>query len=159
MPEGIKTTVIFSYNSVDGFRPGWYKGARLFVHSIDEAKGIRWGSERCGGENSAERAFNTMRDLRRSFYRELNMPIEDVSEVYIYFGENTMISAFSLVSELKSKNPKARLVIVSCKCSWKEKLKIVADVNNLSRLGVEMLPCECGGQHFLGRLAKSVIKA
>jgi len=154
MPEEIKTTVIITYNSVEGFGPGWHQGARLFIHSLENG----WANEKGKGETPEQRRANTIIELAKSFPSELNVSIKTVDEFYIYAGEGTFASSLALMLDIAKANPKARMVLVACPCLWDYKVESVYGYNqNKDGCPIEIIPCECGGQHFLSRLAKQII--
>lgn len=154
MLAGLKTTVIISYNSVNGFRPGWHQGARLFIHALENG----WAYEKGKGQTPEERRRDIIIELEKSFSSELNVSLKTIDEFYIYAGE-TLDPSLALMFDIAQANPKARIVLVACPCLWDSKVEAVCSYNQLeSSCPIEIIPCECGGQHFLGKLARRILQ-
>jgi len=150
MSEQVKTTVLISYNAVDGFQSGWHGDKRLFVHANGDGK---WGSDTGSGENKRVRAQSVMGSLSHQFYGKLNVPVKDVDEFFIYAGTNAMKSALDMALRLRELSEGTKLTVVACSCDWEEKLRI------LKGSGIELLKCACGGQSRMGDIAQKVLAA
>ncbi len=144
------TTVIISYNQVNGFSPGWHGDGRLFIHANGAGK---WGSDTGYGSNDEQRARSVMGSLSHQFYGRFEVPIENVDVFYIYAGLNAFREAISMALTLKARAKNARVVVVACDCDWDQKLGM------LGGTGIELQGCSCGGQEKLGMIAKQILGA
>lgn len=143
----VKTTVLVSYNAVEGFSSGWRGDGRLFIHANDDGE---WGSGTGRGGNDMDRATSVMRSLEHNFYRELKVPVQDVDEFFLYAGLNAMKAALELALHLK-KLTGAGVTVVACSCDWDEKGRI------LRGSGVPLMKCLCGGQDKMADIARKVL--
>lgn len=135
------TSVIISYNPVDGYNSGWHESAkaRVFVCANDQG----YGSETGKGDTDYERAGSVMHDLGHDYY-DGKVPVKDVREYIVYSGLYAFRSAISMARMLKQESNVA-VTIVACSCEWPEKKQMVA------KAIIPLVRCECGGREFLGR--------
>jgi len=146
--QSVKTTVLISYNQIDGYGNGWHGDGKVFVHANADS---RWGSENGSGSSDRERASSVMGSLRHNFYGSLSVPVKDVDVFYIYAGLNAMESALGMARQLKEMVPEAKVAVVACDCDWGQKQQI------LRGSGIELLSCGCGGQSKMGRIAEMAL--
>lgn len=147
MARGVTgTTVLISYNPVNGFRSGWYARRRVFVCASDKG----FGSDIGGGKNDYERAGSVMHKLSGEYYRG-SVPVERVKHYFIYAGLYAMDQAIGIAKSLKSQSSNAPVTVVACSCDSSKKRAL------LDGTGIDITWCECGGHKTMGSIAESVI--
>lgn len=141
-----RTTVLISYNPVNGFSSGWHARRKVFVCANDAGRGADTGN----GENDRQRAGSVMHKLSGQFYRG-TVPVERVKHYYIYAGLNAFEQAIGIAKSLRTQN-QSPVTVVACNCETSEKREL------LEGTGINIKWCECGGRHTLGRIAEVAIK-
>ncbi len=140
-----KTTVLISYNKIDGFRSGWHAKNKVFICANDKGRGSETGQ----GEDRATKAGNVMHRLSGSYYHGA-VPVKQVEQYYVYSGLHAMRQAIGMAKSLRSES-QAPVTVVACNCDAREK------ENLLQGTGIDLIWCECGGETKMGQLAKATM--
>lgn len=140
------TTVVISYNDVAGFPSGWHGNQKLFVCANDAGMASRTGE----GKSDQRRAGSVMHRISGTFYRG-SVPVENVQRFFVYAGLNALEGAVAMAKGIWVKHPNAKITVVSCHCDRGRKRAL------LEGTSIDMISCECGGQHTLGRIAREAL--
>jgi hypothetical protein len=133
--NGRKKAVVITYNSVNDFPDGKYKGNDwdVTVHSNDNTR--TWGRESAPG-------------MLDSIIHKLHGEVK-ADKVYLYAGLYAMDGALHAASHLARQG--IDLSIVACYCDWERKKSAA------KQMGVELIQSECGGRRTLSDIVKKYI--
>ena len=142
------TTVIISYNDVNGFSSGWHGNQQLFVCANDAGPAVNTGD----GNTTEQRLKSVTHKIADAYYKG-TIPIENVGCFYVYAGMHAFQSAIGIARILQRKCPLSDIALVSCKCDRRKKEILLWDTR------IRWIPCECGGNETLGEIASKAVLA
>lgn len=130
--EDGKTSVILTYNYVNGFPSGVHGDGRLAVIS--------------SGSRHYEESSKVLHDLMHEVYDREDFG--NVDMIYVYAGINAMSGALHAASNLVGES---RVTLVACTCEGEHKKRFAESQ------GIDIIFGECGGQRTLGRIAEQIL--
>ncbi len=145
MDSEIKTTVLISYNRIDGFCSGWHADGKVYVCANNAGRGRDTGE----GRDCDAKAGSVMHSISGQYYHG-TVPVEKVKRYYVYAGLHAMRQAIGMAKDLRSRS-QAPVTVVACDCESYEKR------NLLSGTGIDIIWCGCGGEVKMGRLAEAAV--
>ncbi|HLD54947.1 MAG TPA: hypothetical protein VJB35_01680 [Candidatus Nanoarchaeia archaeon] len=133
-----KATLVITYNSVENYEAGTYKGKNgpLVIYSHDNTR--TWGSEE---------ADNKLGQILHGLYNRINP--EDVEKIYLYVGRYAKDNALRAAQRMAGQGNK--LTLVACDCDNREKREVAKEI------GVPIIWSECGGRRTLEEIVKKVL--
>ncbi|OGF25085.1 hypothetical protein A2303_05685 [Candidatus Falkowbacteria bacterium RIFOXYB2_FULL_47_14] len=140
-----RTTVLISYNRVEGFESGWHGQKRLFVCANDAGRGSNTGE----GWSDNERAGSVMHSISGQYYHGA-VPVKSVKEYFVYAGLYAFEQAIHIARSLRKASGKPT-TLVACHCRSAQK------VDMLRLTGIRIIWSECGGSRTMGELGKKAI--
>jgi len=137
-----KTTLVMSYNEVEGFKPGSHGNGRVVIMKINKAD-----FEKPVDENEGFGVyFQTWGLCKR------------IEDAYIYIGDyesenDPRLKAFMAMLKTASAHIKDRskITLVGCNCEGERKRAFAKSG------GCPYINCECGGKKTLGRIVKDIL--
>lgn len=142
------TTLVTSYNDIDGYKQGSYGNGRVVIQKTDREK---WAK----GENTEAADLGV---LFETGFASIFGDVE-IDNAYVYLGEfnsleDPRFKAFqaSLSAVMKLIKDKSRIHIVGCHCGMDRKRHFC------QHEGFDFIQSECGGDATLGRIVRDILK-
>ncbi len=132
--NGRKRAVVITYNSVDGYPAGEYKGKEWDVTIYSNANTKTWGPDDAPGR--LEKILGQVNGKRPD-------------KVYLYAGLYAMNGALHAASHIAGTG--VDMAIVACDCDWGYKQSAA------SQLGAKLIASECGGRRTLGKIVEKYL--
>lgn len=138
-----KTTLILTYNKVDGFEEGSHGNGRVVILKLDPQK--------FDGKNSEGDAFGL-------YFRTFNLLGREIDKAYIYLGrydslQDKAIKMFQAMYRVASSHIKdsSRIFMVGCKCNENLKRRFA------EHSGMQFLKSNCGGEETLSKIVREIL--
>jgi hypothetical protein len=133
-----KATLVITYNSVEGYPAGTYRGGNgpVVIHSHENTR--TWGEEAAEGK---------LGQILHGIYGRISP--EDVKQIYLYVGLYAKAGALRAARRIAGDGNK--LTLMACDCDAREKSTFARE------LGVPILWSECGGRRALRRIVQEAL--
>lgn len=137
------TTIVLSYNEIDGFEPGSYGNGRVVIIQADK-------------QNFSESDCQARLSL---WFQTLELMCRHIDAVYVYMGDfdsedDVRFKIFRAMYTLALshvKNDKSKVHYVGCRCGINNK-RHFAEIE-----GINFIESECGGRTTLSSIVKEIL--
>jgi hypothetical protein len=133
-----KATVVITYNSVSGYKPGVHQGRNGPVVIYSHNNYDTWDTK----------APQKLGEIMHQLYGRINP--EDVEKVYLYVGRYAMDGALRAAKQLASDGNKLELVACDCNAGIKKR--------TAQQIGAPIIWADCGGFYTLGEIVNQLVK-
>jgi CheY-like chemotaxis protein len=133
-----KTSVIITYNTIYGYKPGIYDNGKLLIisnttHAMEEAPEVT--------QKNLEKIFGTF-DIRNDK--------DKIKDIYVYVGLHAIKEPLNLACSLAHDTHK-QVYVMACHCDWQHKQYVVGN------RGMILHQVRCGGDYDLMKIADNIL--